>query len=72
MRFILTIILSLVLLFPQVFSQNTQITSFSKSKKNLQKYIKKIQLLSVTVVPLKVRHLTFLHVDIFQRKITNR
>ena len=37
MIFILTTILSLVLLYPQVFSQNTQITTFSKSKKHLLK-----------------------------------
>ena len=37
MIFILTTILSLVLLYPQVFSQNNQITTFSKSKKHLLK-----------------------------------
>ena len=37
MIFILTTILSLVILYPQVFSQNTQITTFSKSKKHLLK-----------------------------------
>ena len=37
MRFLLTTILLLVFLSLQVFSQNTQITSFSKSKKQLAK-----------------------------------
>ena len=70
MKVFLSIAISLLLIPLVVLSQNTTITSFSKSKKQLEKSVKIIQSLSVVVVPSKARLLTSLHVDTSQRRIT--
>jgi len=70
MRHIL-ILITLILLSYQAFPQNTQITSFSKSKKLLLKLYKDNPVTLTVVVPTRVRNQTYPPVDTFLRRIRN-
>ena len=68
MKFVLSITISLLLNPSFILSQNTTITSFSKSKKYLAKVYKDNPITLYCGVLLEGRLPNSLHVDIFQRR----